>query len=120
MTSQTFENECMVIKKFGGHWSSVAKIIDGQKPVCLDKIYKDIQSGKCLVYSFGVGDDFTFETAMAGLGCTVRAFDLYVDTKDKSFVTNPNITFSYTGLSHVKGKIELGKCKYFLIGNFQI
>ena len=108
MTSQTFENECMVIKKFGGKWSSSAKIIDGQKPVCLDKMYKDIQNGNCLVYSFGVGDDFTFETAMAGLGCTVRAFDLYVDTKDKSFVTNPNITFSYTGLSHVKGKIELG------------
>ena len=109
LTGQTFETQCMVIKKFGGNWNPDMKIVDGEKPVCLDKIYHDLQNGNCLVYSFGVGDEFSFEVAMADLGCTVRAFDLNIDTKDKSFVSHHNITFSLTGLSHVRGRSELGK-----------
>jgi hypothetical protein len=62
-----------VMKKIGGKWSNDGKIIDGQKTVCLDKMYRDILTEECLVYSFGVGDDFTFEVAMADLGkyCTL-------------------------------------------------
>ena len=30
---------------------------------------------KCLVYSFGVGEDFTFDDAMAKRGCEVHSFD---------------------------------------------
>jgi hypothetical protein len=56
------------MKKIGGKWNPEWKIIDGQKTVCLDKMYRDILRGECLVYSFGVGDDFTFEVAMADLG----------------------------------------------------
>jgi hypothetical protein len=108
LTSQTFETNCMVMKNFGGKWNPGMKIIDGQKPVCLDKLYHDLQSGNCLVYSFGIGDEFSFEVAMADLGCTVRAFDLNVDTKDNRFDTHPNITFTLKGLSHVRGRSELG------------
>ena len=114
LTSQTFETNCMVTKKFGGNWNPGMKIVDGQKPVCLDKLYQDLQIGNCLVYSFGVGDEFSFELAMADLGCTVRAFDLNIDTKDNRFVTHPNITFSLTGLAHVRGRSELGKSQNHL------
>jgi len=44
---------------------------------------------------------------MANMGCTVRAFDLYVDSKEDEFLGHPNITFSYVGLSNVKGRIEI-------------
>ena len=45
---------------------------------------------------------------MANMGCTVRAFDLYVDSKEDEFLGHPNITFSYVGLSNVKGRIQIG------------
>jgi hypothetical protein len=70
-------------------------------------VIKFHETGECLVYSFGVGEDFSFELAMANMGCTVRAFDLYVDSKEEEFLGHPNITFSYVGLSNVKGRIEI-------------
>jgi hypothetical protein len=83
--------------------------VEGQKTVCLDKLYEDIRRGECLVYSFGIGDEFSFELAMANMGCQVRAFDQYTETKDEKFSKHPNITFSLVGLSFVSGLIEIGK-----------
>jgi hypothetical protein len=51
--------------------------------VCLDKLYTDIMSRNCLIYSFGIAGDWTFEEAMAGLGCVVRAFDPTIDGSGK-------------------------------------
>ncbi|XP_047502452.1 uncharacterized protein LOC125047949, partial [Penaeus chinensis] len=46
---------------------------DGLKRVCLDP---DVfPTAYCLVYSFGIGHDFTFEVAMSRFGCDVYAFD---------------------------------------------
>ena len=45
--------------------------IDGVKTLCMDRIYKNAISGSCLLYSFGLADDWSFETIMAGLGCIV-------------------------------------------------
>jgi hypothetical protein len=46
---------------------------------------------------------------MADMGCKVRAFDQYIETKDEKFSKHPNITFSLVGLSFVSGLIEIGK-----------
>jgi len=62
-------------KFFGGQWLSRCGGLDGNKYVCLDDLYNDVQNGKCLIYSFGIFADWTFEEAMANLGCTIRAFD---------------------------------------------
>ncbi|XP_050734550.1 uncharacterized protein LOC127007497 isoform X2 [Eriocheir sinensis] len=42
--------------------------------VCLDE-GAGVVPRDCLVYSFGVGNDFTFDTHMQDLGCEVHAFD---------------------------------------------
>ncbi|XP_037082792.1 methyltransferase-like protein 24 [Pollicipes pollicipes] len=49
-------------------------IADGSKTVCLDDGL--LTPGQpCLVYSFGIRDDLSFETEMVRFGCTVHAFD---------------------------------------------
>lgn len=53
----------------------------------------------CLVYSFGVGDDWTFDDDMAKLGCQVYAFDPFVDFKDHN--RGDHIHFYQWGLWHV-------------------
>ena len=74
---------CTVGKFFGGQWLSKCGGLDGNKYVCLDKLYNDVRTGNCLIYSFGVSGDWSFEEAMSQLGCTVRAFDPTIDGKDK-------------------------------------
>ena len=71
--------------------------LDGVKHVCLDDLKEDMESKKCLVYSFGLSIDWTFEEAMAGLGCTVRAFD--PSTKKPASVSDKgSVTRFYNGL----------------------
>jgi hypothetical protein len=60
---------CAVSKFFGGQWVSAYGCIDGNKFVCLDNFYEDVKRGECLIYSFGVAGDWTFEEAMASMGC---------------------------------------------------
>ena len=43
--------------------------IDGSKCICLDELYKDIISKRCIIYSFGLSNDWTFEEIMANFGC---------------------------------------------------
>ncbi|XP_071097453.1 uncharacterized protein [Haliotis cracherodii] len=45
----------------------------GNWPVCWDEPYRP--KGNCLVYSFGINYDFSFDEAMAKRGCTVYSFD---------------------------------------------
>ncbi|XP_046554944.1 probable methyltransferase-like protein 24 isoform X3 [Haliotis rubra] len=49
------------------------KELMGNWPVCWDKDYKP--RDPCLVYSFGIDNDFSFDDAMAKRGCTVYSFD---------------------------------------------
>ena len=79
---------CKVQKSIGGIWNSIDEIdmfnrcqiegncetwpqIDGVKKICLDDLLAAIKSDSCLVYSFGLADDWTFEENMAHLGCKV-------------------------------------------------
>ena len=55
------------MKRVGGRWlEGPHKQVDGDKFVCLDKIIT--QPDNCLIYSFGIADDWTFEDLMASIG----------------------------------------------------
>ncbi len=77
------QSVCTVGKFFGGQWLGQCGAFDGHKFVCLDKFHGDVIHGTCLIYSFGIAGDWSFEEAMADLGCTVRAFDPTIDGKSK-------------------------------------
>ena len=46
--------------------------IDGDKYVCMDDFQSD---DTCLVYSFGIATDWTFEDFITQFGCYVFAYD---------------------------------------------
>ena len=51
---------------------------DGAYDLCIeDQFWPVLKSKdyKCLMYSFGVGGDFTFDDAVAQRGCEVHSFD---------------------------------------------
>ena len=70
---------CNQMQRFGGHYNLQCKYTDGQKFVCMDELLRDIQNNECLIYSFGVAGDWSFEDMMDGIGCKVYAFDPSVD-----------------------------------------
>jgi hypothetical protein len=47
---------------------------DGHKAVCLDKSIAPVYN-KCLVYSFGINNQWAFDEAMETFGCRVYSFD---------------------------------------------
>ena len=100
--SQTQQTSCTILKRFSGRWIKECGFLDGEKIVCMDNLYEDIKDNKCLIYSFGLADDWDFEEAMAKLGCTVRAFDPNVEES----VVHPNIHFKKIGLSHENGTLK--------------
>ena len=79
----------MVQKLFGGEWITPEHIttwcdkeggcetwpqMDGVKNICMDRLHKRVTSNTCMIYSFGLADDWTFEECMANLGCKVNWF----------------------------------------------
>ena len=79
---------CKLQKSIGGKWNSIDEIemfnrcqaegncetwpqIDGVKKICLDDLLTAIQSDSCLVYSFGLAENWNFEEILAQLGCKV-------------------------------------------------
>ena len=55
MSSQTLQNHCQNIKRVGGQWLGGCGYLDGEKLICMDKLYKSVKKDECLVYSFGIG-----------------------------------------------------------------
>ena len=66
--SRTSQNSCQIVKQFGGRWSKDCGFEDGEKIICMDTVYEAVKNGTCLVYSFGLADDWDFEISMASLG----------------------------------------------------
>ncbi|KAH9488116.1 hypothetical protein Btru_065345 [Bulinus truncatus] len=52
----------------------MGKVTDGGWELCDDPLYKPIK-GDCLVYSYGINFDFSFDQDMITYGCDVHAFD---------------------------------------------
>lgn len=101
--AQPFRNACKIMKTFGGVWRKDLKVLDGAKDICLDDLYKDIQAEECLVYSFGLAEDWSFEDAMVDLGCKVRAFDPTVDDK-KGRDDGDKFRFNKVGIAATTGE----------------
>ena len=69
---------CTTLQRFGGFYRSDCKYWDGQKFMCMPDVYEDIENNECLIYSFGIANDYSFEQALGLLGCKVFTFDPYV------------------------------------------
>ena len=57
------------MKRIGGVWRDSNphhKQVDGDKFMCFDTIVR--AKSPCLIYSFGINDDWTFEDLMDSLG----------------------------------------------------
>ena len=66
--SRAAQNSCQIVKRFAGRWASECGFEDGEKLICMDGLYEAVENGTCLVYSFGLADDWDFEILMASLG----------------------------------------------------
>ena len=70
---------------FGGEiqfWNP--KGIDGQYPVCLDNEMKPFSSNnrRCIAYSFGINNDWSFDEALEKFGCEIFSFDPSMNQAD--------------------------------------
>ena len=92
---------CKVMTKFGGSYSKKCKYTDGGKFVCMDDLQLDIQNKECLIYSFGIDKDWTFEDVMGEFGCKVFAHDPTVDYPRKR---SENVYFEKIGLASKEDK----------------
>jgi len=71
---------------------------DGMWYVCFDEEVQ-LHPGSCVVYSFGIGDDFSFDEKMADYGCNVFAFDPSMGKDDHNH--SAGVMFYNLGLSAV-------------------
>ena len=60
----------MLQKKLGGAPYRKTGIIDGDRWICLDEKL-DIQPNKCVVLSFGINNEWSFDDDIEKLGCMV-------------------------------------------------
>ena len=91
----TFDTVCNIKARLGGQYLSGCHVMDGQKYICMDELMMDIQNQECIVYSFGIGYDWSFEDGIAGFGCKVYAYD---PTIDHATVRSKNIAFKKIGV----------------------
>ena len=91
---------CEYRQFFGG---SIKPLIptgmDGQYPICLDPAVRPITSKekRCIVYSFGINNEWSFDEAMVEYGCDVFAFDPSMNETDHDH--SEHIHFYNLGLS---------------------
>ncbi len=69
-----FEFGGRVYRNENGPNNSTLAGVDGQKAVCLDPGLAPPPE-MCVIYSFGLSDDWSFDSAMASYGCDVYSFD---------------------------------------------
>ena len=91
----TYDTVCHVKNRLGGQYLSGCHVMDGQKYLCMDELMEDISKHECLVYSFGIGGDWSFEDIIADLGCKVHAYD---PTIDHAEARGTNIRFKKIGV----------------------
>ena len=87
---------CPRLQRFGGIYQKCCQYWDGHKFLCFSELMQDIKSNACLIYSFGVSGDWSFEKAMDDLGCRVLMFDPTVNYPKQ---LGKNISFEKIGVS---------------------
>ena len=83
-------NNCRLAHDFGGQMikryipDGILLVgIDGQKSVCIDPpSIAPRTDGNCIVYSFGINGEWSFDEAMQDYGCQVFAFDPSMNETD--------------------------------------
>lgn len=73
---------CRLAHDFGGHMKRKPAGLDGQKAVCLIPAQVAPPAGNCLVYSFGINNEWSFDDQMERYGCQVYAFDPSMKAED--------------------------------------
>ena len=97
----TFDTVCNIKTRLGGVYLQGCHVMDGQKYVCMDELMKDILDKECIVYSFGIGGDMSFEKSMAEMGCKVLTYD---PTISRAPDQHENISFKQIGVVGVPSK----------------
>lgn len=69
---------------------------DGQKYVCADPEFSLFSTSPCLVYSFGISEDWSFDWDMEGWDCQVYSFDPSINITSGG--QNGTITFLRYGI----------------------
>lgn len=101
-------SSCSKAQDFGG---SVYRIgVDGQKAVCLDAAVRPDNTEECLVYSFGVNYEWSFDDAMEKFGCRVFSFDPSVNYTNHN--RSSKIQFYKYGLWHINEEIVQNGVKW--------
>ncbi|XP_042231799.1 methyltransferase-like protein 24 [Homarus americanus] len=114
--------KCLNKKSFGGTESyglnRLIKFTDGYKYVCLDPGVAPPPS-HCLVYSFGINYEWSFDDAMGVYGCEVFSFDPTMAMKDHQ--RSPKVNFLHLGLSNITGRQTIGsrKCEVDRLGGIK-
>ncbi|XP_071551618.1 uncharacterized protein [Panulirus ornatus] len=65
---------CTNVKYVGGVFNWKTDVLDGARAVCMDADISPKRRG-CVVYSFGIKEQWDFEEEMEKMGCEVWAFD---------------------------------------------
>jgi hypothetical protein len=96
---------CDVYNYFGGKiYFMNPTAVDGQYPVCLDPQVKPTTNTKCLVYSFGINDNWSFDEFMEWYGCQVFSFDPSINKLDHEH--SEDIHFYNLGLGHESKAVD--------------
>ena len=98
------DTACKEKHRFGGGYLQKCHYVDGGKFVCMDELIYDIMNNECVIFSFGILDDWSFEDMMDELGCTIYAFDPSVNFPSKR---GRNITFEKLGVAAKKDTANL-------------
>ncbi|CAL4107318.1 unnamed protein product, partial [Meganyctiphanes norvegica] len=98
-------NHSEVFGGIHGIWKKVP-IFDGDKVICFDKEF-DINPKKCLVYSFGINNEWSFDDALARFGCTIYAFDPTMNVK--SHKRGARIHFYNIGIGNKDGTVLINR-----------
>lgn len=87
----------------------MGKLLDGGWELCEDPEYRPIP-GSCLVYSYGIGDDFSFDDDMANYGCEVHSFDPTM-FESKDYARSTHVHFHPRGLGGSDRQVLIPKNK---------
>ncbi|KAK3102929.1 hypothetical protein FSP39_015005 [Pinctada imbricata] len=100
----TYQNYLTTLQYHCKQFVRIGRNVDGGWEVCLDRRYLPGES--CLVYSFGIKDDWSFDEEMSNYyHCEVNSFDPSLDIQNHTHT--PGVHFYNIGLSS-KDKIIPG------------
>jgi len=123
--AMTLSAGCRLSHDFGGKVMNgryIPRGIDGQKSVCIDPpSIAPRTNGRCVVYSIGINNEWSFDKDMEAYGCTVFAFDPSMNVSAPYFDHSERIHFFNLALdstdSHDGKRLTLDSINSMLAAN---